>query len=114
VLVATTADARAVHPFAEDRDARYAPAPLRAEAVAVPGGYRVDVRAESFARDVAILADRVAPVAEVDVQLVSLLAGEARSFTVRTAATVEPAAFADPLVLRCANSLVVERAEDRL
>ncbi len=112
VLVATIADIRVVHLFAEDRDLRYAPEPLRADAVAVPGGYRVDVRAESFARDVAILADRVAPDAEVDEQLVSLLAGETRSFTVRTTATVDPAAFADPLVLRSANSLADAGADD--
>ncbi len=45
---------------------------------AVPGGYRVEVRAASFARDVAILADRVAPDAEVDEMLVPLLAGTAQ------------------------------------
>ncbi|MBP2338908.1 beta-mannosidase [Saccharothrix coeruleofusca] len=106
VLVATTPDARAVHPFREDRELAYDPAPLTAEVVAVPGGYRVDVRATSFARDVAVLADRVAPDAVVDDVLVSLLPGERHSFTVRTTAELaDPSALAGPLVLRSANSL---------
>ncbi|MFP8888035.1 glycoside hydrolase family 2 protein [Streptomyces mangrovi] len=105
VLVATAPDARAVHLFAEDVELDYDPAPLRAEAVAVPGGYRVDVSASSFARDIAILADRVAPDAVVDEMLVPLLAGESRSFTVRTEADIDPAALTEPLVLRSANGL---------
>ncbi|GAA2403847.1 glycoside hydrolase family 2 protein [Streptomyces glaucosporus] len=105
VLVATAPDARAVHLFREDRELAYDPAPLKAEAVAVPGGYRVDVRASSFARDVAVLADRVAPDAVVDEMLVPMLAGESRSFTVRTGADIDPAALTGPLVLRSANAL---------
>ncbi|RKT72607.1 beta-mannosidase [Saccharothrix variisporea] len=105
VLVATTADARAVHLFREDVDLAYDPSPLTATAVAVPEGYRVDVRATSFARDVAVLADRVAPDAEVDDALVTLTAGESHSFLVRTSARLDPAALTGPLVLRSANGL---------
>ncbi|WNV88159.1 glycosyl hydrolase 2 galactose-binding domain-containing protein [Umezawaea sp. Da 62-37] len=106
VLVATTGDVRAVHLFAEDRDLSYDPAPLSAGVEAVPGGYRVDVRAASFARDVAVLADRVAPDAVVEEMLVPMLAGESRSFLVRTEAVLDdPSALAGPLVLRCANAL---------
>jgi beta-mannosidase len=104
VLVAACGDVRAVHLFREDVDLHYAPDALTAEAVAVPGGYRVDVRASSFARDVAVLADRVAPDAEVDDMLVTLLAGESRSFTVRTKADIDPSALTAPLVLRSANA----------
>ena len=106
VLVATTADARAVHLFAEDRDLSYDPAPLSARVEAVTGGYRVDVSATSFARDVALLADRVAPDAVAEEMLVPMLAGETRSFLVRTAALADPSALVGPLVLRCANGLV--------
>jgi beta-mannosidase len=107
VLVATTADTRAVHLFAEDRDLSYDPAPLSARVETVDGGYRVDVSARSFARDVALLADRVAPDAVAEEMLVPLLAGESRSFLVRTAAHLpDPAALAGPHVLRCANGLV--------
>ncbi|ARQ67643.1 glycoside hydrolase family 2 protein [Streptomyces marincola] len=105
VLVATVDGTRAVHLFAEDRDLAYDPRALTAEATPVPGGYRVDVRATSFARDVAVLADRVAPDAVVDEMLVPVLPGETRSFLVRTGATVDPAEFTGPLVLRSAGSL---------
>ncbi|GAA1910376.1 glycoside hydrolase family 2 protein [Streptomyces sodiiphilus] len=109
VLVATADDIRAVHLFGEDADLAYAPDSLRAEAVAVEGGYRVDVRAVSFTRDVALLADRLAPDAEVDEMLVPMLAGEARSFTVRTAARLTAAELTGPAVLRSAGSLCAAR-----
>ncbi|WIX92093.1 glycoside hydrolase family 2 protein [Amycolatopsis sp. DG1A-15b] len=105
VLVATTAETRLVHVFGEDLEHDFRPAPLSAEATAVPGGYRIDVTASALARDVALLVDRVAPDAVVDDMLITLLPGETRSFLVRTANTVDPAAFADPLVLRSANAL---------
>ena len=105
VLVATTGQTRLVHVFGEDHEHEYVTGSLSAEAVVVPGGYRVEVTASALTRDVALLADRVAPDAVVDDMLVTLLPGETRSFLVRTANTVDPAAFADPLVLRSANAL---------
>ena len=102
VLVATVGAVRAVHPFREDVELAYEPDALSAQAVAVDGGYRVDVRASSFVRDVALLADRVAPDAVVDEMLVPLLAGERRSFFVATVAQVDPAELVGPLVLRSA------------
>ncbi|MGP4111944.1 glycoside hydrolase family 2 protein [Streptomyces sp. 4N509B] len=105
LLVADAGAARVVHLFAEDPDLAYDPAPLDASAVAVPGGYRVEVRAASFARDVALLADRAAPDAVVDDMLVPLLAGERRSFTVLTSASLDPTSLTAPPVLRSANSL---------
>ncbi|MFD0775703.1 glycoside hydrolase family 2 protein, partial [Streptomonospora algeriensis] len=105
LLVAATDDTRAVHTFREDPELAYDPDPLSAVATAVPGGYRVDVRARSFARDVAILADRAAPDAEVDDMLVPIPAGGTHSFTVRTGARIEPERLTGPLVLRCANGL---------
>ncbi|NJP99006.1 glycoside hydrolase family 2 protein [Streptomyces sp. PLAI1-29] len=97
--------ARAVHLFAEDRELAYAPDPLTARVTPVPGGYRIDVRAASFARDIAVLADRLAPDAVVDDMLVSLPAGERHSFTVRTAARPAPEQLTGALVLRTANAL---------
>ncbi len=106
VLVATTDEARVVHVFREDLDLAYDPAALTAHVAAIEGGYRVDVRATSFARDVAVLADRVAPDAVVDEMLVPMLAGECRSFVVRTETRLaDPAVLAGPLVLRSANGL---------
>jgi beta-mannosidase len=100
VLVAAIEEVRTVHTFAEDLELAYAPDALSADVVRVPQGYRVDVHASSFARDVAVIADRVAPDAVVDDMLVPLLAGEGRSFVVRTTADLDPAALVGPMVLR--------------
>jgi beta-mannosidase len=103
VLVADAAGRRATHLFAEDRDLAYRAGAVSADVAAVEGGYSVTVTASSFARDVAVLADRVAPDAEVDDMLVDLLPGESHTFTVTTAAAVDPRAFAAPEVLRTAR-----------
>jgi len=103
VLVAVIGEVRTVHTFAEDLELAYDPEALSADVVRVPQGFRVDVRASSFAQDVAVLADRVAPGAVVDEMLVPLLAGEQLSFVVRTAAGIDPAALTGPLVLRSAT-----------
>jgi beta-mannosidase len=105
VLVASSEGVRAVHTFCEDRDLAYRPDALTAHAHAVPGGYRVDVRAASFARDIAVLADHVAPDAVVDDMLVTLLPGETHSFHVRTGHTLDPAVLTAAPVLRSVNSL---------
>lgn len=105
VLVATVGETRSFHLFDEDRDLALDPSALRAEVSRVADGYRVEVTAASFARDVALLADRVAPDAVVDDALVTLLAGERHTFTVRTAAEVDPAELTAPPVLRSANAL---------
>jgi beta-mannosidase len=108
--VVSTADARTAHLFLEDLELAYDPAPLTAEVSRVDGGYRVDVTASSFARDVAVLADRVAEDAVVDDTLVTLPAGGAHSFLVRTATELDdPSALAGPLVLRSANGLCAVR-----
>ncbi|WP_024288985.1 glycoside hydrolase family 2 protein [Cellulomonas sp. KRMCY2] len=109
VVTASVGDGvvRGIHLFAPDKDVAYEADPFTTEVVQVAGGYRVDVSARSLVRDLALLADKVAPDAEVDDQLVTLLAGQSVSFTVRTAAQVDPAALTSPRVLRSANALVV-------
>ena len=93
--------------FAEDRDADLPAADLELSARAVPGGYEVAVTARALAKDLAVLADRVAPDARVDAMLLTLLPGESTTFAVTTAARVSPEALLDPLVLRSANQLAV-------
>ena len=112
VLVANIGEVRTVHTFGEDLDLAYDPDALSADVVRVPEGYRVDVRASSFARDVAVLAERVARDAVVDEMLVPLLAGEQLSFVVRTTADIDPAALAGPLVLRSATGSLASVARD--
>jgi beta-mannosidase len=107
VLVADIDGSRATHLFAEDTDLAYQPDPISASVTRSPVGYQVTVTASAFARDVAVLAERVAPDAVVDDMLVDLLPGESRSFTVRTHAAVDPDRFTAREVLRTANSLAV-------
>ena len=107
VLVADAGGHRATHLFAEDHSLAYDPAAVRAHTVRIDGGYSVTVTAASFARDVAVLADRVDPGATVDTMLVDLLPGETHTFTVTTSATVDGEAFAAPEVLRSANVLAI-------
>ena len=107
MLVADVDGLRATHLFAEDTELAYDPGALSASVTRTPEGCTVTVTASSFARDVTVLADRVAPDAEVDDMLVDLLPGESRTFTVRTAAAVDAEAFAAPEVVRSANALAV-------
>ncbi|MFL6117461.1 MAG: glycoside hydrolase family 2 protein, partial [Catenulispora sp.] len=91
--------------FAEDVDSALPPQELDVTAEAVADGYRLTVKSSTLVRDLAVLADRIAPDAVVDRMLVTLLPGQGADFHVRTAARVAPEAFADPLVLRSANQL---------
>jgi beta-mannosidase len=107
VLVARSEDGtRALWWFVEDRDAALGPAELSTSVSAVDGGYRVEVGAGSLVKDLVLLADKVAPDAEVDIQLVTLLPGEGTSFTVTTGSPLDPEALTAPRVLRSANQLV--------
>ncbi|GIF15578.1 beta-mannosidase [Actinoplanes teichomyceticus] len=104
VLVADMDALRATHLFAEDFDLAYDPAALSADIRPAEGGYSITVTATSFARDVALLVDKIDPDAVVDDMLVDLLAGESHTFHVRTA-WADPQAFRSPAVLRSANAL---------
>jgi len=110
VLVADVDGLRATRLFAEDFDLAYRPDAVSARAAGVAGGYAVTVTSAWFARDVAVLADRVAPDAVVDDMLVDLLPGESKTFTVRTSAVTDPAAFTARDVLRTANALALPTA----
>ena len=96
--------------FVEDVDGDLPVADLGSSLVPIEGGYRLEVTARTFIRDLAVLADRLAPDAVVDQMLVTLLPGESATFTISTAATLHPAWFEDPLVVRSANQLVTAPA----
>jgi beta-mannosidase len=110
LVVAGVDTGRALWHFAEDIDARLPQPRLSARAEPIAGGYRLTVTAETFIRDLTVLADRVAADAQVDEALVTLLPGETAIFEIRTTASVVPEAFLDPLVLRSANQLVAPHA----
>ena len=106
LVLVESGDERAWWTFCEDIEATLPPAELDARAQSTPGGYRVTVTAHTLVRDLALLVDRVAPDAVVDDMLVTLLPGDVAVFRIATAAAVDPMAFTDPSVLRCANQLV--------
>jgi beta-mannosidase len=107
LLVATLGEERGLWFYAEYRESALAPASLDASAVAVDGGYRVTVTAESLVRDLALLVDKVDPDAVVDDMLVTLLPGESAAFTVRSDASFDPSRLLERRVLRSANQLLV-------
>ena len=71
-----------------------------------PDGVRVTVTAQTLLRDLALLADKAHPDAEVDDMLTTLLPGEAVTWTVRCPTTVDHDRLVAPDVLRSANQLV--------
>ncbi|MET3805557.1 beta-mannosidase [Nakamurella sp. UYEF19] len=109
LISADVDDQRASFFFAEDRASELAVPDLQATASAVPGGYRVQVRALNLVKDLALLVDRVDPDAEVDDQLVTLLPGETVVFRVRSAVAFDPELLLSPAVLRSANQLLSPR-----
>ncbi|XVS62224.1 glycoside hydrolase family 2 protein [Actinosynnema sp. CA-299493] len=101
VLIAAADGVRTHHLFLEDLDLRYHPTPFTADVTPVAGGYRVDVRATSYVRDLGLLVDKVAADAVVDDMLISLTAGESHRFLVRTSQKLpEPSVLLHPRVLR--------------
>jgi hypothetical protein len=66
---------------------------------------RLTVTAAAFARDVTVAADRVGPEPAGDDMLADLLAGDDQTYTARTGADVDPAAFAAPKALWSAGAL---------
>jgi beta-mannosidase len=100
---------RALWFFAEDVELAY---PVAEYTVGVAGS-RVTVTAASFLRDLMLFADRLDPAASVDDALVTLLPGEAATFTVAGMPRLDPAVLAGPPVLRCVNDLVAPAAPAR-
>jgi beta-mannosidase len=105
LLVADGGGERAWWHCAEDVDADLPHPDLDADVERVDGGYRLILTARGLVRDLALLADRLAPDAVVDDMLVTLLPGESATFTVRTAAALTREELTDPLALRSANQL---------
>jgi beta-mannosidase len=105
IVVARLEDLIRVHTFAEDIELRLEPDPLQVDVMKIDDGYAVTVTARSLARDIALLADRVAPDASVDDALITLIAGQSATFRVHTAAQDLAESLTRPPVLRTANDL---------
>jgi len=105
VLIARLGSVGTTASFADDVDLALDPEPVTASATAVEGGYLVEVTARSYVRDVALLADRLAPDAVADDALVDLVAGESASILVTTQADGLEDGLTRFPILRTANDL---------
>ncbi|MFF4888273.1 glycoside hydrolase family 2 protein [Micromonospora chersina] len=94
LLVADAGGSRSTWWFVVDRDVNYPAPDAECTVTAEPGGYAVRIRARALLRDVVMQADRVAPDAEVDDALLTLLPGEEAVLHVLTEQRL-----ADPTVL---------------
>jgi beta-mannosidase len=107
VLVARAGDQRALWFYAEDRDLAYR-APDLDLAVARDGRDTVlTVATGTLVRDLCAFPDRIAPAAEVDDCVVTLLPGERRTFRFRGVPVGREQELLTAPVLRCANDLVL-------
>ena len=104
IVVARVEDLTRVHTFVEDIELANEPDPLEVQVVEAEDGYAVTVTARSLARDT-LLVDQAAADATVDDALITLTAGESRTFHVRTTAHNIGQALTRPPVLRSANDL---------
>jgi beta-mannosidase len=105
IVVARLDNLTAVHTLVPDIDLALDAHPIDAEVMQTEDGFAVKVTARSLARDVTLLADRVAADATVDDALVTLPAGQSTTFRVRTSARNLEQVIDRPPVLRTANDL---------
>jgi beta-mannosidase len=105
VVVARIETLTRVHTFVEDIELALDANPVDVAVTETEDGYAVEVAARSLARDVTLLVDRAAADATVDDALVTLAAGQSRTFRVRTSARDLGQVLDRAPVLRTANDL---------
>jgi beta-mannosidase len=105
IVVARLNDLIRVHTFVEDIELALEPDPLDVDVMEADDGYAVTVTARSLASDVTLLVDQAAADATVDHALITLTAGQSKTFQVATNARGLEQAFTRPPVLRTANDL---------
>jgi beta-mannosidase len=91
--------------FVEDIELEIPPLALTTKVARVDHGYRVDVRADAFAKDLVLNADRLDVASEVDDQLVTLFPGESHTFIVGSDVELDREAIIAHPVLQCVNTL---------
>jgi beta-mannosidase len=105
IVVARIKDLTRVHTFVEDIELALEPDPLQVEVIETEDGYAVTATASSLAYDLALLVDQAAGDATVDDALITLTAGQSKTFHVWTTARDIGEALTRPPVLRSANDL---------
>lgn len=102
-LIASAGSVRAIRFFREDRDMHFGRAQYEVETADVPDGIKLTVTAISLVRDLIISADRVDPHSEVDDQVVTLMPGETRTFSITTSTPAHDPAWTGAFVVRAVN-----------
>ncbi|KQV20793.1 beta-mannosidase [Rhizobium sp. Root1203] len=106
IVVVQMLDRRAFHYFVEDIDLRLPKPRAAIKVTTTADGCEVHITAESFLKDLCLMADRLDPDAVVDSMLVTLLPGESHTFKVRTSKAVSVKDISLGKVLRSANDLL--------
>jgi beta-mannosidase len=103
LIVAELNDARATWFFASDRELDYPPPAPRATIDREGELHRLSLHTNVLLREVMINIDRLDPDAMIDDNLVTLLSGESRTFTIRSAKNLTVEELTAPPVFQCAN-----------
>jgi beta-mannosidase len=93
--------------FRIDADLAYPTPRYTALCEPAPGGYVVQVEAQTLLRDLCLFPDRLDPESSVDTMLVTLLPGERARFEVRSSQPLDAAHLASASVLRCVNAVTL-------
>ncbi len=110
-VITARIDGRIVRHFSAEDIELDLPAPRMSTqwAAAADGtGIELTVVAETFLRDLVVVADRVDPAATVDEQLINLLPGEQHVFHITTSVSVDDPAWRGPYVVRCVNDVTAQ------
>jgi beta-mannosidase len=103
LLAADTGDARAIRFFGGDLEIAYPEPKFDTDVSRTGAGYAITVTARSLLRDLAVFPDRLAPDAEADRCLLTLLPGEQETIEVTTRYRLDPGQLTTRPVLRCVN-----------
>ncbi|WP_127497467.1 glycoside hydrolase family 2 protein [Actinoplanes solisilvae] len=91
--------------FVPDKDVAWPPADFTTDVTRDGDITRVTVRATSILRSLTLFPDRLDPTAEADRAAVTVLPGDAVTFTVHSEQPLDPAALSRRPVLRCVNDI---------
>ncbi|WP_326954385.1 glycoside hydrolase family 2 protein [Amycolatopsis sp. NBC_01286] len=103
LLVADTGTERAIRFLAADLDIAYPEPRFDTAVTRTATGYDITVTARSLVHELAVFADRLAPDAEADQCLLTLLPGDHATIRVTTRYQLDPARLTARPVLRCLN-----------
>ncbi|WP_290050022.1 glycoside hydrolase family 2 protein [Amycolatopsis solani] len=105
LLVADTGAERAIRFLADDLDIDYPEPRFETRVERTATGYAITVTARSVLRDLAVFPDRLAPDAEADQCLLTLLPGDHATIRVTTRYALDPEQLVTRPVLRCLNDV---------